>query len=376
MLILAGGVCVAAMLFCGCLILWYFRYSPRVWEHPVHDVLILAAHQDDCAIMAGEYAIQAAGCGKRVDILYLTNGDSANVSPDSPRAKTRERESRVAWQGIASSIASLSLPAAPIPGPLRMRPHQLEAAKHQIVQAICSLPSGAAVFIPAAREDHVDHRALRSVSLEALGESSRTDLVICEAPEYNSHISLARTPCRGFIYLAEALPILRRLATSIRHRRLPPTGFPSGERPYILPPDTERLRKKQRMLATFESEGGDRLVRLFGNPDQFRVVRDLRAASLEQPSFFVSLGTRKLGISTVTALCTLCAIAFCLGVVLIVGLLRAPLPSLARAAAFLAATVGSLIVLRRFQEPRQLRLLYFSALAGLVFGATMVLHQW
>lgn len=43
---------------------------------PPADLLILAAHPDDCAIIAGEYAQVSAAANKSIRIVYLTCGSA------------------------------------------------------------------------------------------------------------------------------------------------------------------------------------------------------------------------------------------------------------------------------------------------------------
>jgi len=40
---------------------------PRVLDEPARDVMILAAHQDDCVIAAGEYGIAALDAKRTVE---------------------------------------------------------------------------------------------------------------------------------------------------------------------------------------------------------------------------------------------------------------------------------------------------------------------
>src|SRR3569832_1852259 len=66
---------------------------PRVMTDPAKPALILAAHQDDCAILAGGYAIFAKQAGCRVQKAYLTCGAP---SPGGPRAGARRGGARAA----------------------------------------------------------------------------------------------------------------------------------------------------------------------------------------------------------------------------------------------------------------------------------------
>jgi LmbE family N-acetylglucosaminyl deacetylase len=264
----------------------------------VRDVLILAAHQDDCVVMAGEYAIAAVEAGRSVRIVYLTNGDSRETSPASERALRRNAEAIASWGSIGvsrESIAFLGLPAAPIAGPSRMTGEQLLAAKAQLVEIISALPQASAVFVPAAGESHVDHRTLRRLALEALKSVGRADLHIFEAPEYNPYVSLTRMPKKAFVHVIAAIPVVRRWAAAMRRKTAAPEEFPYGPRAMIMRPDQNRLERKRRMLEMFESEGGPQLVRAFGGSWRFRRIDDLDAAMNDQPRGYLPVGAYRIG---------------------------------------------------------------------------------
>jgi LmbE family N-acetylglucosaminyl deacetylase len=293
-------------------------YRPGIFAEPPRDVLILAAHQDDCVIMAGEYAIIAKEAGRQVRVVYLTNGDSGNVDSSSERARIRNQEAAAAWGSIGvAAIENLGLPAASIVGPTKINGQQTAGAIEAIAQIIRAVPGGTAVFIPAAGETHPDHQLLREISLQALRSVQRSDLAMFEAPEYNPYVSLARMPLKALEYIAKGIPRVRRWVCEVQLRRLPSAGFPSGTRPYVLPPDSDRLERKRRLLSQFESEGGERLVRLFGNPDLFRRIHDVDHALRERPRGYLPLGVQRVGISIVCALLCICSVTFLIAVLLV-----------------------------------------------------------
>jgi LmbE family N-acetylglucosaminyl deacetylase len=307
-----GGIAIIAIV--GGAIL----YRPVVIAEAPRDVLIFAAHQDDCVIMAGEYAIAARQAGRQVRVVYLTNGDSAEVDPQSERAQRRNGEAAAAWGSLGvNAIENLGLPASRIGTESRITPEQKAAAMKRIAEIIAEAAPGTAVFVPAAGETHVDHQLLREMCLTALSASNRQDLAIFEAPEYNPYLSLARMPLKSGMYIAGKIPRVRRWVGQIRSRQLPVTGFASGARPCVLPPDAKRLEQKRQLLAQFESEGGERLVRLFGNPDLFRRIHDVRAALAERPRGYLPLGVQQVGISTLSALLFLCSMVLLVALLVI-----------------------------------------------------------
>src|SRR5690554_2654057 len=80
--------------------MWFYATRwrrARVWNEAPRDAVILAAHQDDCVIAAGEYAVEAVAAGRRIDVVYLTCGDA---KPGSRRARTRRAEALSAWGSL------------------------------------------------------------------------------------------------------------------------------------------------------------------------------------------------------------------------------------------------------------------------------------
>lgn len=259
------------------------------------DVLILAAHQDDCVILAGEVAIECAAAGREVRVLYVTCGAD---DPADERARVRHEEALLAWALAnvgASRIEQLDLPQSDVGGPLRWAAPDREKARGRLERAISALSRGAALFLPAAGESHCDHRALRELALEVLEDVERPDLQVFESPEYNSHYSLFRCPLRSLCYLGHTLPLVGRLipASGAYNR----AGFIHGPRGFRLPYDAKRLETKRKMLRQFVSEDGELLVRYFGHPDYFRPIRDIAAARRAEtnPGLYVRVGQHMLG---------------------------------------------------------------------------------
>src|SRR5262245_2836584 len=95
---------IAAVAVGGLVLLALYFSRPRLLEQPFRDVLILAAHQDDCVIMAGEYAIESISAGKQVRVVYLTCGDR---EIGSQRAQTRMQEAIASWREIGVDEGNL-----------------------------------------------------------------------------------------------------------------------------------------------------------------------------------------------------------------------------------------------------------------------------
>src|SRR5688572_12524631 len=103
----------AGCFVCATLVVSYTFRRPKHVSDDGGDVLIIAAHQDDCVIMAGEYAVYKANMSARVHIAYLTCGDSTCASV---RSRTRYDEALQAWHTVGvppEQIHFIGCPAAP-----------------------------------------------------------------------------------------------------------------------------------------------------------------------------------------------------------------------------------------------------------------------
>lgn len=246
---------------------WLLR-KPRRLSEPARDCLIVAAHPDDCVIVAGEYAIEAARARRNVRVAYLTCGDR---QPGSDRANQRRAEAIDAWAAIgvqADNLHFIDLPNSPLAGPSVLTDDQLAHARTTIQSLIDALPPGAAVFMPAEGESHVDHRTLRDLCIDSLRQSARRDVMVYQAAEYNGYYSLLHSPARTIVHALGLMPVVGRLMQ--RAKASQPAGFIRGDAGFIMPPDGERLQRKRDMLRKFVSEDGELLVRLFGHRDRYQ----------------------------------------------------------------------------------------------------------
>src|SRR3569623_676267 len=138
---------------------------PRVMTEPAKPALILAAHQDDCAILAGGYAIFAKAAGCRVQVAYLTCGAS---SPDQPRAVTRREESLAAWRALDvgdDDVFFFGLPEHGVSAESTWTHADRDRARTWLGGQLRQLTANAEDYLPAAGESHVDFRGLRRLAL-------------------------------------------------------------------------------------------------------------------------------------------------------------------------------------------------------------------
>jgi LmbE family N-acetylglucosaminyl deacetylase len=322
----AGFAAGGALTVAGIVLVGGALRRPRINREPIGDLLIVAAHQDDCVILAGELGAEAAREGGRVEVLYLTCGSDA---PEDSRARTRLDEAVRAWSQVgvpACNVRSLNFPQSYVRGPSKISESQIDQAVEETEDVLRSQPASCTVILPAAGETHVDHRTLRRIAIRSLMNVGRDDLHVLESPEYNMHYSLLRSPGRSLLLVLRSFPLASRWIKNNARMSVP--GFVDGGPGFRLPPVEERLELKRRMLREFESEDGCLLVSTFGRPDLFRPITNfagaLRSADCEQQRFW-QFQDRFLGTSLVF-LCTLIWAAIAL---------------LAAAAASAFATIGN-----------------------------------
>jgi LmbE family N-acetylglucosaminyl deacetylase len=210
--------------------------------------------------MGAEYAYGASQNGLSVRVVYLT---CSGPHPDAEIAHIRRSEALTAWSALGipkDNLVFVNLSQSPVGGPLSYSDQDMVSALTIVKSVISSLPEKAAVIVPARGESHVDHRTLRKVSLEALVESGREDLLIYEVPEYNSFLSLVHCPERAIRSVLRHVPGLNRVVK-------PYEGSPnyvSGGTGFVFRDTSKRLAKKKELLAYFSSQDGNLLIRLFG----------------------------------------------------------------------------------------------------------------
>ena len=154
--------------------------KPKPFPDPPRHVLICCAHSDDCVITGVEYACGTVRNGLSVEIAYLT---CSAPHPDTETAKIRKTEALAAWSrlGVAEkNFTFINLSESPVRGPLTYSDNDIENAKENFKALILSLPQNAAVIIPAQGEYHVDHRTVRKITLCAVVDSKRGDLIVYE----------------------------------------------------------------------------------------------------------------------------------------------------------------------------------------------------
>jgi LmbE family N-acetylglucosaminyl deacetylase len=242
--------------------------APKPFSEPPRDVLICAAHYDDCVIMGAEYSCSAVENGHSVTIAFLT---CSGPHPEAEIACVRKAEALAAWSELGipeKKFTFLNLPESPVGGPLSYSDQDTAVAKKTLQFAILALPECAAIIIPAEGESHVDHRTVRKVTLEAIAESQRQDLVVYETPEYNTFLSLIHSPQRTFWTILRHLPLFNRIVESYAG----PATYIDGGAGSVFRDTPRPLAVKNKLLGFFHSQNVPLLIHHFGYATPYRRI--------------------------------------------------------------------------------------------------------
>ena len=264
--LLAVGATFYTLLTCLCL--WSLLRIARLerwyrWDEPVR-LLILAPHEDDCAIAAGGIGARNRRLGGQTRIVYLAPDELPGM------AERRAEEARAAWRlaGVPDEdIVHLDL----LP-PFRQRdPGRLEQAAAALRAAIDGYRPEV-IVVPMFEGGHVHHDMTAALVAEMRTTGDRFD--VFEAPEYGPYVSLSNTPHR-------VVALCTRWLLGLVSYFGPPDGVDGRTiRKYRL--DAADLACKRAMLGCFESQNAPSLVATKAYPDRL-VVQDARI--LHEPAF-------------------------------------------------------------------------------------------
>ena len=332
------------------------------------DVLICAAHSDDCVIMGSEYAYGAIHSGLAVKILYLT---CSGTNPTSELSRTRQAEAYAAWSAVGvpkENLTFVNLSQSPVRGPHTYSPQEIEEARKILRTSILSLPKEAALIIPAPGELHVDHRTIRELSLQELADADRQDLLVYETPEYNELLSFVHCPKRTIWTILQHVPLLSRIIGPYRGS----ASFASGTQGFVFNDTPLRLAKKKELLMHFRSQDGVMLVKLFGHKSPYRKVTvsgHVRESESALP--FFAFG-HNCDLSTLAAGFVALFVAFCVAHATARGLTTALSPYLSEGLAALGGVIACVVVIRRSSRTGGIETALFACAAalGLIIGAT------
>jgi LmbE family N-acetylglucosaminyl deacetylase len=231
------------------------------WETPGR-LLVLAPHEDDCAISAGGIGARNARLGGVTRVVYLAPDEVSGM------AEKRAAEAHAAWQ--EAGVGSENLKHVELLPPLNARDPKMLRAAAVALRAIIDEFEPTTVVVPMFEGGHVHHDMVAAL----VGTIVRVDdrFEVFEAPEYSPYLSLFNTPHR-------LLSLSARWLFGLVSYYGPPDGIDG--RPilkYRLAPHD--LACKRRMLSAFVSQNApslaatrsycDRLVRLIPQAERSR----------------------------------------------------------------------------------------------------------
>lgn len=270
----------------GAVLCCLMRDRPRQLRDAPRDVLICAAHSDDCVIIGAEYAWGSFKCGRDIHIVYLT---CSGPHPDTPIAHMRKMEALAAWatMGVpANHFTFINLPESPVKGPRSYSDADVRVAI-EVVKSLVSELSNPAMIIPAYGETHVDHDALRYVCLQAICDMRRKDIVVYESPEYNAFLSLLHCPRRTIRTMARCVPLMTKFIRPYSGL----ANYVSGPAGCTFRDSPSRLLKKITLLGYFSSQEPSLLIRYFGHKTRYRkLIRSDVVSAEKQPFSIRALG--------------------------------------------------------------------------------------
>jgi LmbE family N-acetylglucosaminyl deacetylase len=265
---------------------------------PPRDLLICAAHSDDCVIMGAEMAYGALKSGNSVHIVFLTCSGEA---PGTKIAKQRAEEAIAAWGSVnvpRENIKFVNLPSSELGGVRQYSDAEIVLASDVIETKINALSKGGCVIVPAEDEEHIDHEAVRQATILAENRIERPDLVFYETPEYNSHLSMAQDPLKAVERLIRSVPFVSKLMTEEKVF----AGFPYGSAGSVFRDTPKRLELKSSMFDYFGSQDPELLRKYFAVQTRYRKINNIRKTGILRNRRYFSLLSRKSDLSVVVFL--------------------------------------------------------------------------
>lgn len=267
---------------------------PRAASVARRNLLIFAAHSDDCVIVGGEYAHHVAAAGGDIGVVYMTAGSDR---PGDARSSQRRAEAIAAWSlaGVPEeSLRFLDAVQTELGETNRHDAGELERLREAMRDSLASAPPDTTVLIPAAFEDHDDHVLMRDLVREVFAGIGRDDLSLIEAPEYNKYLSMTQSPLRVLVLTALAIPFVERVS-GLSRAAFADARFVSGPVGAEFT-DPESLAFKRRQLEAFTSENPDQLLHFFGGRTRYR---DLGADLPDRPDPWWTLFGCRAGLGVI-----------------------------------------------------------------------------
>lgn len=222
---------------------------PLDWNAPGR-LLVLAPHEDDCAISAGGLGARNRRLGGVTRIVYLAPDETPEM------AEIRSAEARAAW--LQAGVAASDLSHLDLLPPLGRRdPVRLRAAAAALRRIIDEFEP-TAVVMPMFEGGHIHHDM--TAALIGVIVTPQDTFTVFEAPEYSPYVSLNATPHK-------VIALCVRWLFGLVSYYGPPDGI-DGRTIYTLRLEPSELDCKRRMLAAFTSQNAPSLVATRSYPDR------------------------------------------------------------------------------------------------------------
>ncbi len=220
------------------------------------NIAIFAAHQDDCVVMAGGYAIQTMKKGGSVNVVYIFDGETGN---GRKRNITRMNESFSAWKlAEVGKEDIIFLDYDEYFGLIDKK--KIETCIEEVT-TLLKKNKYDIIFIPLYEGGHYKHDITNYIVSRAHIRSGVKGKLY-ECPEYNAYYSIKNTPEKFLSLISRFVPFYE--------YRPPPLFIRQDNRLYLDMSD-EELILKRKMLKAFKTQDVERLLSLYGFKDSYQL---------------------------------------------------------------------------------------------------------
>lgn len=227
----------------------------------VASLLVVAPHQDDETIMAGGLMMRLAAGGADIRVVMVTDGvrPAPGRSDEERKARRQQRDEETLAALRAIGVGESQVRFLGIPAEAGLRRPETVSQLIATLSKIMTNMRPKAVITTAFEGGHPDHDATNYAVVRAAQEAGIPAERVFEACEYNS-----------YFLTAGLLTRLNRLL--LVQFAVPPRFIPGRGKPVCLDMSRSELAQKRDVLRIYKSQKPDILVRMFGFPDQFRIV--------------------------------------------------------------------------------------------------------
>jgi LmbE family N-acetylglucosaminyl deacetylase len=241
----------------------FFQEKPKKIELlKPQNILVFAAHQDDCVIQAGGAAIKNSKMGGKTTIVYLT------VPSDIKYALIRKREAQASWNVLNDKNINLIFLEFISD---RVWSEDKKVAAEKKIIAIIEKTKPDVVYIPLNEGGHQEHDVLNSMILNVINRFP--SIKVIQSAEYNPYYIMKNTPTKVLWFLVKLLPF-------VPYKQYEYGLNPTNQIKLLMSQD--ELQMKINMLLKFESQRDVIPVNQFGYEDLYESTR-------HRPKYFIKI---------------------------------------------------------------------------------------